>query len=157
VGNCQISAALFSLLGLGFLGRDRRLGGLPLQPLSLKPLPVGSKCLLRNPMLRHCRFGIELAKCLTRFALRFGDRLGWLNLARCLCHFFAFSASSKSRRCTRPSSTANKRRRSPSPSQRSQRESISSSLAAKAFSSSSPPAALALSPACHFFAFSPSP
>jgi hypothetical protein len=34
-----------------------------------------------------------LAKCLARLALRFGDRLGWLNFARCLCHFFAFGRS----------------------------------------------------------------
>ena len=81
-------AALFDLLlGLGFLRCDRRPGGLPSQPLGLEPLPVGWKCLLRNLVLSHCRFGIDLAKCLTRIALRFGDRLGWFKLARCLLSF----------------------------------------------------------------------
>jgi hypothetical protein len=39
-----------------------------------------------------------LSKCLTRIALGFGDLFGWLNLARRLCHFFAFSPSATRRR-----------------------------------------------------------
>src|SRR5271156_5135041 len=66
-------------------------GGLPGQPLGLEPLPVGIKCPLCNLMLSHCLLGIDLAKCLTRLALRFGDWLGRFKLAGCLCHFFAFS------------------------------------------------------------------
>jgi hypothetical protein len=49
-------------------------------------------------VLRHCLLGIDLAKRLTRIALGFGGRLGWLNPARRLCHFFTFSPSSTSRR-----------------------------------------------------------
>src|SRR5947207_1785246 len=79
------------LLGLGFLGRHWRFGGLPCQPLGLEPLPVGIKCLLCKFVLSHCLFGIDLAKCLTRRALRVGDRLRWFKLARCLCHFFTLS------------------------------------------------------------------
>jgi hypothetical protein len=78
------TAALLTylLLGLGFLGCNRRPGGLPRQLLGLEPLPVGRKCPLCNLVLSHCRFGINTAKCLTRIALRFGDRLGWFKLAR---------------------------------------------------------------------------
>jgi len=49
------------LLCLGFLGRDRRPGGLSRQPLGLEPLPVGRKCLLCNLVLSHCLFGIDFA------------------------------------------------------------------------------------------------
>jgi hypothetical protein len=62
----------------------------PRQTLGLEPLPVGRKCLLFDLVLSRCLFGIEFAKCLTRIALRFADRLRWFKLARCLCHFFTF-------------------------------------------------------------------
>src|ERR1700681_4274471 len=69
------------------------LRGLSSQPLGLEPLAIVGKCLLRDLVLSHCLLGINLAKCLARIALRFGDRLAWFKLARCLCHFFAFSPS----------------------------------------------------------------
>jgi hypothetical protein len=99
------------LLGLGFLGCDRRPGGLPRQPLGLEPLPVGRKCLLCNLVLSHCLSGINLAKCLTRSALRLSGWLGWFKFARCLCHFFAFSPSSTKRRRERSRSRNGRRRR----------------------------------------------
>src|SRR6266481_1018931 len=80
-------AALFDLLGLSSLRYDRRPGGFARQPLGLEPLPVGRKCLLCNLVLSHCLSGTELAKCLARFAFRFGDRLGRFKLARCLSHY----------------------------------------------------------------------
>src|ERR1035437_5063091 len=72
--------------------------GFARQPLGLEPLAIVGKCLLRDLVLSHCLFGINLAKCLARIALRFGARLGWFKLARCLCHFFAFRPSSTRRR-----------------------------------------------------------
>src|SRR6202140_3535304 len=76
-----------------------QLRGLSCQPLGLEPLAIVGKRLLRDVVLSHCLFGINLAKCLARIALRFGDPLGCgFKLARCLCHFFAFSPSSTRRR-----------------------------------------------------------
>jgi hypothetical protein len=49
-------------------------------------------------VLGHCLLGIDLAKCLTRIALGFGDLFGRLKPARRLCHFFTISPSSTSRR-----------------------------------------------------------
>src|SRR4029077_8331963 len=94
--NCKIGfAALFDLLlGLSFIRYDRRHpGGLPRQPLGLEPLSVGRKCLLCNLVLSHCLSGIDLAKRLTGFALRFADWLGWFKFARCFCHFFSPSST----------------------------------------------------------------
>src|SRR6202140_5871 len=69
-----------------------QLRGLSCQPLGLEPLAIVGKRLLRDVVLSHCLSGINLAKCLARIALRFGDPLGCgFKLARCLCHFFAFS------------------------------------------------------------------
>ena len=69
--------ALFALpLRLGFLRCDRRPGSLPRQSLGLETLPVSVECLLSDVVLSQCLFGIDLAKCLARVALRFGDRLG---------------------------------------------------------------------------------
>ena len=85
------------LLGLGFLSRGRRPGGLPRQPLGLEPLAIGMECLLCNFVLSHCLFGIDFAKCLMRIALRFSDWLGWFKLARRLCHFFTLGPSYRRR------------------------------------------------------------
>src|ERR1700746_1800358 len=74
------------LLGLGSLSRDWRPGSLPRQPLCLETLPVCVECFLSDLVLSHCLFGLDLAKCVTRFALHFGDRLMWSKFARCLCH-----------------------------------------------------------------------
>jgi hypothetical protein len=91
--------ALFALLlGLGFLRCDLHPSRLPRQPLGLDPLPVCMECLLNDLVLSHRLFGIDLAKCLTGIALRFGDWLPWFKLARCLCHFFTFSPNSTRRR-----------------------------------------------------------
>jgi hypothetical protein len=80
---------LFDLLfSLGLLGgRNLRPGGLPRQPLGLETLPVCMKRILTDLVLAHCLFGIDLAKCLARIVLGFGDWLGWFELGRCLCHF----------------------------------------------------------------------
>ena len=82
--------------GFGFRGRWPR--SLPREPFCLQTLTVVRECLLRDLVLSHCLLGIELAKCLTRIALGFGGRLGWLNPARRLCHFFVFTPISTSSR-----------------------------------------------------------
>src|SRR5579859_6027766 len=92
------SAALLAHLGLGLFGCGRCPSSLADKPLSLEPFPVSGKCFLRDLVLSHCLFGFDLTKCLTRVALRLGHRLGRLKLARCLCHSFAFSPISTSRR-----------------------------------------------------------
>src|SRR6266404_2845416 len=80
----------------GFRGRGPR--SLPGEPLCLQTLTVVRKCLLRDLVLSHCLLGVDLAKCLTRIALGFGDLFGRLKPVRRFCHFFAFSPISTSLR-----------------------------------------------------------
>ena len=93
VGQCHLA---FDLLALVLGGR--RPSGLPCEPLCLQALAVVRKRLLSDLVLGHCLFGINLTECLTRFALSFADRFRLLKFARRLCHFFAFSPISTSRR-----------------------------------------------------------
>ena len=89
---------IISSSGFGFRLRDRRSRGLPRKPLGLKPLAIVRKYLLRDLLLSHYLFGVDLAKCPTRFALGFGDRLRWLKFARHLHRFLAFQPASYSDR-----------------------------------------------------------
>ena len=68
-------------------GRRRR--SLSCEPFFLQTLTVVRECLLRDLVLSHCLLGVNWTKCFTRIALGFGGRL---------CHFFALSPSSTSRR-----------------------------------------------------------
>ena len=94
-GGYRLSSFALRLGGFGFRGRWRR--SLPCEPFCLQTLTVVRESLLRDLVLSHCLLGIDLAKRLTRIALGFGGRLGWLKPARRLCHFFTFSRSSTNR------------------------------------------------------------
>src|SRR5947208_5196270 len=82
----------------GFRGRGPR--SLPGEPLCLQTLTVVREGLLRDLVLSHCLLGIDLAKCLTRIALGFGDLFGRLKPVRRFCHFFTFSPSSTASRAS---------------------------------------------------------
>src|SRR5438093_10797984 len=82
----------------GFRGRGPR--SLPGEPLCLQTLTVVREGLLRDLVLSHCLLGIDLAKCLTRIALGFGDLFGRPKPVRRFCHFFTFSPSSTASRAS---------------------------------------------------------
>ena len=60
----QSSSFLFRP-GLCFRGRCRH--GLSCEPFGFQTLAVLRKCSLRDLVLAHCRFRVQLAKCLARF------------------------------------------------------------------------------------------
>jgi hypothetical protein len=85
--SCRVSVRrYFFLLRFGFRRCDDGLRGLPRQPLRLEPFAVVGKCLLRNLVFGHRFIGIDLAKCLTGFAL--GG--GYLSLKCLVAHFLPF-------------------------------------------------------------------